>query len=171
MRFSGVMCRNQRPASSPAWHYSWRRSYESLPQMQLIDRDLVFTDVAIRAADMPLTPGEHARAILAAVEEHLALNPNDWFVRYDRAIALIRLGEFQKALAEFDAVISKAPRESVTGYQFLRAVVHARLGHKKECWTTWPRFREVASQRASSFIHRPWLPPNWGKGNATRSIN
>ena len=132
VRFSGVMCRNQRPASSPAWHYSWRRSYESLPQMQLIDRDLVFTDVAIRAADMPLTPGEHARAILAAVEEHLALNPNDWFVRYDRAIALIRLGEFQKALAEFDAVISKAPRESVTGYQFLRAVVHARLGHKKE---------------------------------------
>ncbi len=95
-------------------------------------------DLDLTAAPPPTGTKERAASALAAAEAALKANQDDLYARLNRVSAHLELGESQKAIDDLDAVIRKSP-ETERPYQ-LRAIAHARLGHKDQARADQEKF-------------------------------
>src|SRR5205085_594289 len=86
------------------------------------------------------TIAERARAALERAGKALVARPDDVEARFTRATAHLRLGELQKALDDWDALMKKDP-DAVDALRS-RAIVLARLGKKDDALAELDKFRK-----------------------------
>jgi serine/threonine protein kinase/formylglycine-generating enzyme required for sulfatase activity/tetratricopeptide (TPR) repeat protein len=87
-------------------------------------------DLAVNEASRPRSAAERARELLDGAVKTLESRPGDLESRASRAIALLRLGETEKALSDLDYLIGAG--QEIARFLTYRAAAHARLGHKIE---------------------------------------
>ena len=95
----------------------------------------------------PAATKERASADLKAAEGGLKAKPDDPSARFARASAYLQLGEYAKTIDDLGAVIKKAP-QLVNAFQ-LRAIAHARLGHKDEARADLAQFQKSATDEST----------------------
>jgi predicted Zn-dependent protease len=86
---------------------------------------------------------------IAALNEILTQNPNDAFARYGLAMEYSRMGDFDRALAEF-SILLKASPDYTPGY-FMAAQTLARADRIPEAKTML--VDGIASARRSGNLH------------------
>ena len=106
-------------------------------------------DLDLAAAPPPPSTKERAASALQAAEAALKAKPNDLNSRYVRGFAYIPLGENQKAIDDFNAVIEKEAPQAVVAYRY-RAIAHARLGHKDQARADLEKFQKSMSGESIS---------------------
>src|SRR5262249_55862018 len=86
----------------------------------------------------------------------------DLNARFDRATAFIQLGEDRKALDDLNVVLGKAPEDSSTIPY--RALIHARLGWKKEALAELAKFQKGAASESSKLYLAAVVAAELGEG-------
>jgi formylglycine-generating enzyme required for sulfatase activity len=128
------------PSDKTQWQMYWGPSEAGFEQNQASQGDKLLFDIAIASSEPPQTTRQRAEASLKAAEKTLEATPDDLNARFARATAHLRVGENQKAIDDFNAVIEKAPQR-IDAYQ-PRAVAHARAGHKEEARADLEQFQK-----------------------------
>src|SRR5262249_55533536 len=105
------------------------------------------TDLNAAAASPPLGTEERAAAGLNLADAAVKANPSDPNARFARATAFIQLGEDRKALDDLNVVMGKVPQDRSTIQS--RALIHARLGWKKEALAELAKFQKGAASESS----------------------
>ena len=137
--------------------------HHDLDEMKLGDElakhaGTTLVDLCAGVAAPPPATRERASAVLVAAESALKANSGDLNARFARASAYVELAEYARAVDDLNAVINKAPR--VAAAVQLRAIAHARLGHKDGASETWPSSRKSARRPAQSSTSRSSWRPN-----------
>jgi formylglycine-generating enzyme required for sulfatase activity/tRNA A-37 threonylcarbamoyl transferase component Bud32 len=121
--YSGVWGKG--PATPERWNVSW-----NLAEAAYRDRlpmDKIGIDLDLSPAP-PVVPSVTRLADqLIRAEKDVRAKPNDLEILFRRAQAYYQLGQDDRALADLDTLVTKAPKDAVL-YHY-RALVHARLGH------------------------------------------
>src|SRR5262249_43058056 len=106
-------------------------------------------DVRITPAAIQPTTQERDAHALERADKQLKAKPDDTQARFEKARALLCLGDNAKAAAEFSALIAKSPKveESANWYDF-RALANARLGKAKEAREDLAKFLEISPDAA-----------------------
>jgi formylglycine-generating enzyme required for sulfatase activity len=109
-------------------------------------------DVHISPAKPTPSTQERYSQLLKNAEAKLAAKTDDESARFQRALALEKLGENEKALEDFSWLIGKYPTGSnAYGY---RAIVHARLGKTQEAKDDQAKFQELLDDPSAGSIER-----------------
>ena len=106
-RYCGVW--GQPPGTAITGQTSRDQFEGNFEQNQANLSDQLLIDIAVNGASKPQSTRERARADLQSAEKKLMARPEDLDARLARAMANFRLGENQKALDDFQVVISNDP--------------------------------------------------------------
>ena len=156
-RYSGVCGRS---SSQQSGQLFWDGSVGAL--QGTLDGGSNLLDVTVSAAEPPRPARELAHASLEIANGSLKIKPDDVNTRWARAMALIGLGENQKALDDLNIVVQQAPDyEPAREY---RAIVHARLGHKQDALNDQKRFEKAAAPENGKLCLAAMLAIEWGEG-------
>ena len=137
-RYCGVW---GRPPGAAITGQTYRNQFEgNFEQIHANLSDLLLLDVAVSGASKPQPIRERCQADLDSAEKKLNTKPDDADARLTRAMAHLRLGENQKALADLQVVMSKNP-DSVPAKQY-RVITLARLGKKQDARSELAKFQK-----------------------------
>ncbi len=136
-RYCGVWGRPTRVGiTGQTYRDRFERNFEEdLAQLS----DQVLLDVSVNGASKQQPTRERAQADLQRTDRRLKIKPDDLELRFARAMAYFQLGECQKAIEDFSAVIEKKP-ESVNS-RLNRAIALARLGKKQDARSELEKFQ------------------------------
>ena len=123
---------------------------------------ITLVDLCVGVAAPPLATKERASAALKAAEAGLKAKPDDLNARFARASAYLQLGEYAKAIDDLDAVIKKAP-QLADAFQ-LRAIAHARLGHKDEARADLAQFQKIGTDQSTKLYLSVIVAAELGEG-------
>ncbi len=119
-------------------------------------------DVAVSGASKPQTSPERAQAALQGAEKNLKTKPDDLNARVSRALANLRLGENQKALDDFQAVIGKNP--DAVGAKQYKVIALARLGKKLDAQSELAKVQKEEAPESSKLWLAAVLAAELGEG-------
>jgi len=139
------------PSSFPMWGSDWGTGVGEIQVPDaLVRRATTLVDLTVGPAPAPApTTKERASAALKAADADVKAKPDDINAQVDRADARIPLGEYARAIDDLNAVITKAPQFADAFH--LRAIAHARLGHKTEARADLARYEKNASDPSNKF--------------------
>ena len=113
--------------------------------------DQLLIDIAVNGASKSQSTQLRARVDLQCAEKKLMVRPDDLDARLARAMANLRLGANQKALEDFQVVISNNPG-ALAAKQY-RVIALVRLGKKPDALTELAKFqKEDASEHSKLYL-------------------
>jgi len=116
-----------------------------VPDEQAQHAEIGLVDLSASVTVPPPSTRERASADLKTAEAGLKAKPDDPSARFARASAYLQLGECAKAINDLDSVIKTAPQLAHAFH--LRAVTHARLGHKDEAKADLAQFQKIGTDK------------------------
>jgi tetratricopeptide (TPR) repeat protein len=148
-RYCGVW---GRPPGVVTTGQTYRDQFQgNFDQYQADLSDQLLLDIAVSGTGKPQASRDRAQAALEAAEKKLKTKPDDPDARFSRAMANFRLGENQKALDDFQAVLGKDP-ESIAAKQG-RIITLARLGKRPDAKSELAKFqKEDVSEHSKLYV-------------------
>ncbi len=123
---------------------------------------ITLIDLSVGVAAVPATTSERATVALQKAEASLKAKPGDPGGRFARANAWFELGEYQKAIDDFDAVIKQAPQ--LANAVQLRSIARARLGQKAEARADLAEFQKRNSDQSTKLYLAVIVAAELGEG-------
>ncbi len=127
--------------------------------------DQLLLDVAVTGANKLQPTRERAQADLQSAEKKLKTKPDDLDTRMARAMANLRLGENQKALADLQVVIGKNPQD-VSAKQY-KVIALAHLGKKQDALSELAKFQKEDTTESSKLYLAAVVAAELGEGTDT----
>jgi len=164
-RYCGVWGRP--PRAGETARLPRHQSERNLEQSLATRSDQLLVDLAVSSAPPPTSTRVRAQASLAAAERILSAKPDDPIARYTRAMAYFHLGEDLKALVDLGLLIEKAPQfADVRHARVYRAIIHARLGQKKEAQEDLAFFQKGSTPESSKLYLAVVVASELGAGQS-----
>ncbi|MGO9462634.1 MAG: protein kinase domain-containing protein [Isosphaeraceae bacterium] len=123
---------------------------------------IILVDLCAGVASRAVSTRERALAALKAAEGALKAKPDDLNARFERANANLQLAEFAEAIGDLDAAIKKAA-QFADAFQ-LRAIAHARFGHKKEAKADLAQFQKLGTDAGTKLYLSVIVSAELGEG-------
>ncbi len=123
---------------------------------------ITLVDLCAGVAAPAVSNRERGSAGLKAAEGSLKAKPDDPSARFARANANLQLAEYAKAIDDLNAVIKQAP-QFADAFQ-LRAIAHARLGHKAAAGADLAQFQKLATDSSTKLYLSVIVAAELGEG-------
>jgi len=123
---------------------------------------ITLIDMSLGAAAPPVTTKERATAALRTSGAALQAKPDDQNARFARASAYFQLADYAKAIDDLTALIKHAPQRA-DAFQ-LRAIAHARPGHKNEARADLAEFQKSDATASSKLYLAVVVAAELGEG-------
>jgi len=124
--------------------------------------EATLVDLSAGVAAPRVSTRERASAAVKAAEAGLTANPDNPLARLARASAYLQLAECAKAIDDLDAVIKKAPQ--IAKAFRLRAIAHARLGHKDEARADLAQYQKLSRDQSIKLFLSVVVAAELGEG-------
>jgi serine/threonine protein kinase/formylglycine-generating enzyme required for sulfatase activity/tetratricopeptide (TPR) repeat protein len=142
---------------------TYRNAFEGNFTQKVTDlSDRLLVDLAVSGASKPEAARERAQADLERAEKKLKSKPNDLDARLARAVANFRLGDNQKALDDFQAVVEQNT-EAESAQQY-RVIALARLGRKKDALFELEKYQKAEVPKRSKLYLAAVVAAELGEG-------
>ena len=138
----------------------FERNFERKLGADLSDQLLI--DLAVSGAGRPQPTGERSQADLQRAEKKLKAKSVDLDARLAKAMAMLRLGENQKALDDFQVVVGKNPEDAFA--KKYRVIALARLGKKQDAKSELEKFQKGDAPERSKLCLAAAVAAELGEG-------